>query len=220
MQPGGGARQDCPPRTDALRAGAFVYLASQSPRRAQLLAQIGVGCERLLADADEDAEALEALHPGETAADYVRRVTRLKLAAAWQRWRRRGLPAAPIVCADTTVAVGETILGKPAGAAEARAMLEALSGREHRVLTAVAVGSEAARESLALNISTVRFAALSPHWIERYIASGEPFGKAGGYAIQGAAGAWIEHIEGSYSGVMGLPLHETAQLLRRAGIEV
>lgn len=201
-------------------SGGFVYLASQSPRRLQLIAQIGVRCELLPADADEDVEALEALRAGEPAADYVRRVSLLKLAAAVQRWRRRALPVAPIVCADTTVAIDDAILAKPADAAEAGTMLQALSARSHRVLTAVAVGTGGGAPALALSVSQVRFAALPPHWIERYVASGEPFGKAGGYAIQGAAAAWIEHIEGSYSGIMGLPLHETAQLLRGAGIEV
>ncbi|MEW6707520.1 MAG: Maf family protein [Pseudomonadota bacterium] len=189
-----------------------IYLASQSPRRRQLLHQIGVQHELLLPDAHEDAEALEAVLPGELPADYVQRVTLAKLKAAVQRHRRRGLPAAPILCADTTVAVGRRILGKPADDEDAARMLWLLSGRAHRVLTAVAVRS-GRREALALNVSKVRFRVLKPREIEAYVASGEPRGKAGSYAIQSAAAAWISHIEGSYSGIMGLPLYETAQLL-------
>lgn len=208
----------------------FIYLASQSPRRAQLLQQIGVHFE-LLAPADADAaEALEATRPGEAAAAYVVRVTAAKLAAARLRVAELGLPPAPILCADTTVAVGRRILGKPADADEARAMLAALSGRSHRVLTAVALGSEqGARVAVrsksgarwrtygALSTSRVWVAPLARAEIDEYIASGEPFGKAGGYAIQGRFAAWVTRLDGSYPGVMGLPLHETAQLLRRHG---
>lgn len=196
---------------------AFVYLGSQSPRRRQLLAQIGVRHELLLADADEDAESLEEAAPGELPADYVQRVTRLKLDAARRRLRERGLPPAPILCADTTVAVGRRILGKPADAEDAAATLELLAGRSHRVLTAVAL-HDGRRSSAALNVSHVRFAPLTPEDIERYVASGEPFGKAGSYAIQSAAAAWIAHIDGSHSSIMGLPLYETAQLLRQARV--
>jgi len=202
----------------------FIYLASQSPRRLQLLEQWGVRCELLLADDQEDAESLEAVQPGEAPAVYVQRVTALKLAAALDRLRRRGLPPAPVLCADTSVALGRRILGKPQDTAEARAMLGDLSGREHRVLTAVAVGkptSRASRGSLswsALSISKVRFNALTPAQIRRYVASGEPMGKAGAYAIQGRAALWTTQIHGSYSGIMGLPAHETAQVLVAAGI--
>lgn len=195
---------------------AFVWLASQSPRRAQLLQQIGVAHRLLLPDAGEDAEALEAERAGELPADYVQRVTRAKLQAAVQRLRRRGEEAAPILCADTTVALGRRILGKPADAADAQAMLRALSGRTHRVLTAVAL-HDGRRMHAALNVSHVRMAALPAGAIAAYVAGGEPFGKAGAYAIQGGMAAWIEHIEGSHSGIMGLPLYETARLLRRAG---
>lgn len=207
----------------------FVWLASQSPRRQQLLTQIGVAHQTLLADAQEDAESLEALKAGERPADYVQRVTRAKLRAARDRWRRRGLAPAPILCADTTVALGRRILGKPADAKEARRMLTDLSGRTHRVLTAVALWPAPPRSGpqargpesawTALSVSKVRFALLPPEVIEAYVASGEPFGKAGGYGIQGTIAGWIEHIEGSYSGIMGLPLHETLQLLRRAGVQ-
>jgi len=195
----------------------FVYLASQSPRRQQLLQQLGVRFELLLPDGSEDAEALEAVRLGEGAEVYVRRVTRAKLNAARERLRRRGLPAAPLLSADTTVAIGRTILGKPMDAGEARAMLARLSGRWHRVLSAVAL-AHGARSSLRLNVSRVRFARLLPATIEAYVASGEPFGKAGAYAIQSAFAGWIERIDGSHSGIMGLPLFETAQLLRRAGV--
>ena len=128
-----------------------------------------------------------------------------------------GLPAAPILCADTTVALGRRILGKPADAADAVATLTVLSGRTHRVLTAVAVAS-GRREQLALSVSRVRFAVLPAGVISAYVASGEPFGKAGAYAVQSAFAGWIEHVEGSYSAIMGLPLYETMQLLRTLGI--
>jgi septum formation protein len=189
-----------------------IYLASQSPRRRQLLHQIGVEHELLLPDEHEDAEALEAVLPGELPAAYVQRVTLAKLQAAVARHRRRGLPPAPILCADTTVAIGRSILGKPADDADAARMLSLLSGRTHRVLTAVAV-QRGRRRALALNVSRVHFRPLTTREIEAYVASGEPRGKAGSYAIQSAAAAWISRIEGSHSGIMGLPLYETAQLL-------
>lgn len=197
----------------------FVYLASQSPRRRQLLEQIGVPHRLLLPDDDEDAEGLEAVRHGESPEEYVRRVTRLKLVAARARLKRRGLAAAPVLCADTAVVIGRAILGKPADAAQATAMLGRLSGRTHRVLTGVAV-AVGARTLAALSVSRVRFAPLAPAIVAAYVAGGEPFGKAGGYAIQSALAGWIEHIEGSHSGIMGLPLFETAQLLRRAGVRM
>jgi septum formation protein len=197
----------------------FVYLASQSPRRGQLLAQIGVRHELLVAGAEEDAESLEAVRPGELPAAYVERVTLAKLAAARRRRTARALPEAPILCADTTVALGRRILGKPADAADAARTLAMLAGRTHRVLTAVAVAS-ARRRWLVVSVSHVRFAPLGAAAIERYVASGEPFGKAGAYAIQSAAASWIERIDGSYTGIMGLPLYETATLLREAGVAV
>jgi len=195
----------------------FAYLASQSPRRRQLLDQIGVRHELLLADTDEDAEALEHERADELPRDYVERVTRAKVAAARERLVRRGLPAAPILCADTTVALGRRILGKPADETQAVQMLQALSGHTHRVLTAVAVAA-GADTLFALSDSHVRFATLPREVIAAYVASGEPFGKAGAYAIQSKIAGWIEHIDGSYSGIMGLPLYETAQLLRQAGV--
>ena len=202
----------------------FIYLASQSPRRKQLLEQWGVRCELLLPNADEDVEALEVVHGAEAPATYVQRVTGLKLQASVERLRRRGLPLAPVLCADTTVALGRRILGKPADEADARRMLTDLSGRRHRVLTAVAVARPAARGATkswaALSTSQVTFDVWSAADIRRYVDSGEPMGKAGAYAIQGAAALHIHHISGSYSGIMGLPAHETAQLLRAAGIRL
>ena len=198
-------------------AAPFVYLASQSPRRRQLLEQIGVHYELLLPDAGEDAEALEDEQPGELPADYVARVTRAKLRAALQRLRRRGAAPAPILCADTTVALGRRVLGKPADAWQAAQTLRLLSGRTHRVISAVAVG-QGRRSWFAASVSRVHFVALPEAVIEAYVAGGEPFGKAGAYAVQGALAAWIERIEGSYTGIMGLPLFETAQLLRQAGV--
>jgi septum formation protein len=202
----------------------FIYLASQSPRRKQLLEQWGVRCELLLPDENEDVEALEAVKPGEAPANYVQRVTGLKLQASVDRLKRRGLPLAPVLCADTTVALGRQILGKPADAADARRILSLLAGRRHRVLTAVAVARPASRgkapQWAALSTSQVAFDAWSAADIRRYVGSGEPMGKAGAYAIQGAAALHIHHISGSYSGIMGLPAYETAQLLRAAGVRL
>jgi septum formation protein len=197
--------------------GRALYLASQSPRRRQLLQQIGVEPQLLLADGDEDAEALESALPGELPAAYVQRVTALKLRAAVARHARRGLPAGAILAADTTVALGRRILGKPADAGQAATTLAALSGRTHRVLTAVALQA-GRRRWQALQVSHVRFGVLPPTVIDAYVAGGEPFGKAGAYAIQGALAGWIAHIAGSHSGIMGLPLFETAQLLSAAGV--
>ena len=202
---------------------AFVYLASQSPRRSQLLEQLGVSHQLLVANTDgdlgEDAEAIEAVHGQEAPAAYVQRVTALKLDAAVARHQRRGLPAAPILCSDTTVALGREILGKPQDEADAARMLKSLSGTTHRVLTAVAVAHGRKRVA-ALSVSRVRFDVLSPAMVRAYVASGEPMGKAGAYAVQGRAAAFIAHISGSYSGIMGLPMFETAQLLRQVGVKV
>ena len=193
----------------------LLYLASQSPRRQALLHQIGIPFELLLPGADEDPEALEATRPGEAPATYVKRVVLAKLEAARARCLRRALAPAPIVSADTTVAIGGTLLGKPADAEQAIAMLERLSGRTHRVLTAVAVG-DSRHTDWVVQVSRVSFSRLSRAQITDYVASGEPFDKAGGYGIQGAAGAFVRRIEGSYSGIMGLPLHETATMVRKA----
>ena len=196
---------------------AIIYLASQSPRRSQLLTQIGGAHELLLPDPAEDAESLEALRGREAPGRYVARVTGLKLDAAVARLQRLGLPAAPVLCADTTVALGREILGKPADEADARRILQQLSGQTHRVLTAVAVQSGRKRVA-AVSESWVRFAAMTPAQIKAYVASGEPMGKAGAYGVQGRAASHIEQIRGSYSGIMGLPLFETATLLRSVGI--
>ena len=204
-----------------MRSNPLLYLASASPRRQELLHQIGVDFALLAPGVEEDAEALEAALPAEPAADYVVRVTRLKLEAAVARLARRALPAAPVLCADTTVALGHHILGKPASAADAHAMLRRLANRTHRVLTAVAMawnGARGPRTALALNITRVRMAPLTDAQIGAYVASNEPYGKAGGYGVQGRAAAFIAHIDGSYSSVMGLPLFETAQLLQQAGV--
>jgi septum formation protein len=194
-----------------------ILLASQSPRRRQLLQQIGVAHDLLLPEAHEDAEALEAVLGGEAPDAYVQRVTRAKLAAAGMRRERLGLPDVPVLAADTTVALGRRILGKPEDADEARAMLRALSGHTHRVLTAVALAANG-QVLQALSVSHVRFAPMEEADIEAYVAGGEPFGKAGAYAIQGRIAAFVAHVEGSYSGIMGLPLHETAMLLRQAHV--
>ena len=203
----------------------FVYLASQSPRRRQLLEQLGVRYELLLADDSEDAEALEVVLPNEAPRAYVQRVTLLKLEAALNRMKRRGLPFAPVLCSDTTVALGKTILGKPDDAKHAAHILGTLSGQTHRVLTSVAMGTlskagKPLKTEQALSVSSVRFAPLTRTQIQSYVASGEPMGKAGAYAVQGRAAAYIEHISGSYSGIMGLPMFETAQLLRAFGFKV
>jgi septum formation protein len=195
----------------------FIYLASQSPRRSQLLDQIGVAHKLLLASPDEDAESLEDVRGAEAPARYVARVTGLKLDAAVQRLKHQGLPSAPVLCADTTVCLGREILGKPANEADAVRMLQRLAGQNHRVLTAVAVQKGAKRVSV-VSESWVRFAPMTPAQIKAYAATGEPMGKAGAYGVQGRAAAHIEQIRGSYSGIMGLPLFETAALLRSLGV--
>lgn len=197
----------------------FIYLASQSPRRSELLGRLGIEHRLLLPRDDEDAEALEAERVGELPARYVERVTRAKLRAAQARLRASALDHAPILCADTTVALGRRIFGKPVDADDARRMLTALAGRTHRAITAVAVVSAGGAARLRVSTSHVRFAPLAMNEIARYIDTGEPFGKAGAYAIQGVAGAWVTRIDGSYTGIMGLPLHETAVLLRGVGVE-
>lgn len=199
--------------------GPWVYLASQSPRRRDLLAQWGVRAELLLPDDPEDAEALEAVRPHEAPARYVQRVTRHKLDAAVARLIRRGLPDGPVLCADTTVALGREILGKPVSKADARRILEKLAGCRHQVLTAVAVAHRG-QVWQALSRSQVEFGEWSAADIRRYVDSGEPMGKAGAYGIQGLAGLWVKRISGSYTGIMGLPAFETAQVLRAAGLRL
>jgi septum formation protein len=194
----------------------FIYLASQSPRRSQLLDQLGVRHELLLPDADEDAESLEVQLRSEAPKTYVQRVTGLKLESAVKRMARRRLPAAPVLCADTTVALGRTIFGKPVSHEDAKRMLRALANRPHRVMTAIALGWDHG-QAQACSESWVTFADMSESDIEAYVVTGEPMGKAGAYAVQGVAAAHIAHMSGSYSGIMGLPLFETAQALRSIG---
>ena len=197
----------------------FVYLASQSPRRRQLLEQLGVLYELLLPDEVEDAEALEVVHKNETPTAYVTRVTNLKLDAAVARLKARGLKPAPILCSDTTVSLGRTIYGKPEDAADAKRMLTELSGHTHRVLTAVAVQAGRTRFD-ALSTSKVTFENMTGKQINTYVATGEPMDKAGAYAVQGRAALHITRIDGSYSGIMGLPIRETALLLQAAKFKI
>ena len=200
----------------------MIYLASRSPRRRELLTQIGVRFEPLLfrEGSRTDADTDESVRPGEQADEYVRRVTRMKVDAAWQRVvMRRGLQRKPVLAADTTVCLGGEILGKPVGRPEAEGMLRKLAGTQHRVLTAVAIQFES-RIEVALSESLVTFTPLDEARIAAYVQTGEPLVKAGGYGIQGRAGAFVERLEGSYTGVMGLPLYETANLLRLFGVGV
>ena len=196
-----------------------IYLASKSPRRRELLRQIGVEFELLLLrnDTPRGADVTEAVLPGEDARAYVARVANEKAAFAWNVIHKRHLPLRPVLAADTTVIVDGDILGKPASTAEAVAMLTRLSGRTHQVLTSIAVHSRGVAEQVTQE-SQVRFATLSPAAIAAYCATQEPYDKAGGYGIQGPAAQFIEHIAGSHSGIMGLPLYETAALLRLAGV--
>ena len=200
----------------------MIYLASRSPRRRELLTQVGVRFEPLLfrEGARRDTDTDESVRPGEQPGEYVRRVTRMKADAAWQRVvMRRGLQRKPVLTADTTVALAGEILGKPADKEDARRILGLLSGTQHRVLTAVALAFEE-RCEMAVSESLVTFYPVPADRIAAYVETGEPFDKAGAYAIQGRAGAFIERIEGSYSGIMGLPLFETVQLLAKFGIVV
>jgi len=197
---------------------SYIYLASQSPRRQELLKQIGVPFEMLVAGPGEDTETLEVPLANEKARDYVERVTFAKSAIALARWQNSGKPWAPILCADTTVSLpsnpaGE-ILGKPTDAADAERILKMLSGHVHEVLTAVVLTIDPKTNPLCLvQVSEVEFAQLTQVQIDGYIQSGEPFGKAGAYGIQGLGGAFIPSIKGSYSGIMGLPIFEVNQLL-------
>lgn len=197
----------------------FIYLASQSPRRSQLLDQLGVRHELLLPGSEEDSEGLEIVIKNEAPSAYVKRVTALKLDAALARMHQRGLPAAPILCSDTTVALGRRIFGKPEHAKDAVRMLTELAGTQHRVLTAVAL-QHGHKRLEALSDSRVSFAPMTTAQIKNYVASGEPLGKAGAYAVQGRAAGFISQIRGSYSGIMGLPMFETAQLLSALGFKL
>ncbi|MCL7713530.1 Maf family nucleotide pyrophosphatase [Stenotrophomonas mori] len=187
----------------------MLYLASRSPRRNELLARLSLPFRAL------DLEVPEIRAAGETPDAYVRRVALDKARAGLARVA--GEPQAVVLGADTEVVLGDRVYGKPSDAADAAAMLRSLAGRSHRVLTAVALAA-AGREAQVMVESAVTFAALSEDEIAGYVAGGEPMGKAGGYAIQGAAERWISHLAGSYSGVMGLPLQQTAALLREFGL--
>ena len=210
---------------------SFIYLASQSPRRQELLTQIGVQFELLLADSSEDVESLEIQLPDEPALDYVKRVTLAKLTAAKQRLQARGLPSAPILCADTTVAltlddgksIKEIILGKPQDHQDAKRILQLLSGKTHQVHTAVAVTGKPHinddEPRLLVSSSQVTFKSLTDEEINAYISTNGPMGKAGAYGIQGIGGCLISSISGSFSGIMGLPLYETSQLMHETGVQ-
>ncbi len=195
-----------------------IYLASQSPRRRELLKQIGINFEVLLLRSDprRSIDVDETPLEGEQAEAYVRRICHKKARIGRESLRLRSLPPFPVLAADTTVTLDGRIFGKPDSAEHAAAMIRQLSGREHQVLSAVAVAMDE-RIEVALSTSTVRFTTLSDERIHRYLLSREYIDKAGGYAIQGQAGAFIEHISGSYSSVMGLPLFETVQLLQHFG---
>lgn len=197
-----------------------IWLASKSPRRADLLTGMGVSFEVLQFTDGDGAlyEVDESVMPGELPRDYVRRVALDKALHAVSYVRERGLDDRPLLSADTTVAIGNRILGKPADAAEAREMLQTLSDQTHEVLTAVIVvdGDQICQ---ALSVSHVRFAPLSDETIEAYIATGEPFDKAGAYGIQGAAGKFVAEMQGSFTGIMGLPVDETAQLLESLNLQ-
>jgi len=188
-------------------AAAYIYLASRSPRRRELLAQIGVEHRVIEADVDEAPRA------GEAPRDYVVRLALEKADAGWRTVVAQGLEPAPVLAADTTVALGDDILAKPADRIDAAGMLARLSGRRHEVFTGIALRL-GARAASALSASEVEFAALDADEIRAYVDSGEADDKAGAYGIQGRAGAFVAELRGSYSGVMGLPLHETARLLK------
>lgn len=192
-----------------------IYLASKSPRRRELLRQIGIDFELLLTDKEVNEQVL----PNEAPADYVARVTRDKLLSARQTMLLRQLLARPILAADTTVVVDELILGKPADFNEAVAMITRLSGRTHQVLTSIAVAWQEQMWQIT-QYSDVAFDTLSEETIRSYCATQEPYDKAGGYGIQGLASMFIKEIAGSHSGIMGLPLYETTQLLQKAGLRM
>ena len=207
--------------TFPVRDAPAIYLASKSPRRQELLRQLCVDFTelRLREAPGRRRDVVERPRKGELAADYVRRIARAKAAVGWCRMRQRGLPARPVLGADTEVVLDGAIFGKPVDATDAVRMLSLLAGRTHEVLTAIALRRE--RQILvAVSASKVTLRELRGEEIERYVASGEPFDKAGAYAVQGRAAAFIRWIEGSYSGVMGLPLHETAEALARIGFPV
>ena len=195
-----------------------IYLASRSPRRQELLRQIGIDFEvlRLRSAPGRHRDVVEETRDGEPPLHYVERIARTKAAVGWNRMLERGLPTRPVLGADTEVVLEDTVFGKPDDADAARKMLERLSGRRHDVVSAIALRWHDDVE-VALSVTHVTMRRLSAGEIERYVASGEPFDKAGGYAIQGRGAMFITCIDGSYSGVMGLPLAETAAALSRIG---
>ena len=191
-----------------------IYLASRSPRRRELLQQIGVAFDELLAHSSQGADVDETPLAGEQPAAYVMRLACAKAAQGLREVAARGLAPHPVLAADTTVVFDGEIIGKPDDAAQARKLLRRLSGKAHVVMTAVAVARHDRTET-ALSVSTVEFRELDDAEIADYVATGEPLDKAGAYAIQGRAAAFVRVLRGSYSGVMGLPLIETTRLLRR-----
>lgn len=215
-----------------IQAASRLYLASRSPRRRELLQQLGVAFDTLLFRSESrlDAEVDETPHPGEAPLIYVERVARAKAAFGIKLIELRRLRAQPVLSADTTIEADGEIIGKPADHADAAAILRRLSGKTHRVLTAVAVAAGPASGqfsgigggpvSCRVNVSEVRFKPLTDEEIARYVASGDPMDKAGAYGIQGRAGRFIEHLSGSYTGVMGLPLYETGELLAGLGFKI
>jgi septum formation protein len=199
----------------------MIYLASRSPRRRELLKQVGVTFEIVLLREDEKRapDIDETPKPDEKADAYALRVACAKAELAAHYMGRRALPARPVLAADTTVVCDGRIIGKPADRTDAAAILGRLAGRQHEVVSAVALAM-GGRVEQAVSVSKVWFRPLTPDEIGRYVASGEPLDKAGAYAIQGRAAAFATRIEGSYSGIMGLPLAETAELMSKFGIEV
>ena len=198
-----------------------IYLASKSPRRQELLRQLGIEFTELLLreGAGRRRDIVEVPRKGESPIEYIKRVARTKAAVGWHQMGRRGLAPKPVLAADTEVVLDGTVLGKPKDAMSAVDMLRRLSGQTHEVSTAVAIRWNT-QILIAVSLSRVTFRALIDDEIERYVATGEPFDKAGAYAIQGRAAAFVSHLEGSYSGVMGLPLFETAEILAKIGLEV
>jgi septum formation protein len=201
--------------TQATAMPPQLYLASGSPRRQELLQQAGIGFHQLVLrdEAGAKPDVDESVLPDEAPEAYVQRVCLLKLQFGWSQLPLRGLPPLPVLAADTTVCLGRHIFGKPADADDAVRMLRELAGKEHQVLTAVALHTAHGVHS-ALSRNRVRLASLSESEIQAYVDTGEPMGKAGSYGIQGRAACFITELHGSYSGVMGLPLYETTQLLR------
>ena len=198
-----------------------IYLASKSPRRRELLKQVGINFEVLLLrlQSRHGRDVDESVHVGELPADYVQRICQEKVETGWESIKYRNLPTFPVLAADTSVVIDNQIIGKPQNREHAIDILRSLSGRQHQVLSAVAVTFEG-RMEMQMSSSIVTFSTLSKERINRYILTNEYLDKAGAYAIQGYAAVFIQHLEGSYSGVMGLPLFETAELLQKFGYPV